>query len=208
MPRLHLVTGYRTFNRSDTPFVLYCGPDADAASKAQESAIKDGQALLAERFLPQGPVTRYGTAASLKPLVTADALRPLISVVMGEGEKATTIKVETQGEADFLNLLSAALLEAGRVIESGRERSQKDATDLTRLEGLLTGANARIATLDADLAARDERIKYLDQRLVEAMTKPAAEQSSESKGASDTLNLEQTSASQSQAQAKPKGKGQ
>jgi hypothetical protein len=72
MPRLHLVTGHRTINRSDAPLLIYLGHDADAAKTAQADAITKGLALIVERYNPTGPVTRYSDKKDLQPLPVAE----------------------------------------------------------------------------------------------------------------------------------------
>jgi hypothetical protein len=70
MARLHLVVGYRTRNRSESPTPIYLGNDADAARTAQNDAVRTGGYAVADRFQPHGPHTRYAVATA--PVASVD----------------------------------------------------------------------------------------------------------------------------------------
>ena len=64
MPRLHLITGHRTMNRSDEPVVLYCGYDADKANATREDVLARGEFSLLDKWTPDARQTRYASAAN------------------------------------------------------------------------------------------------------------------------------------------------
>lgn len=165
MPRLHLVTGHRVINRTDAPLLLYLGHDADQAKQAQDAAIAAGHALIAERYNPNGPVTRYGNKDSLRPLPTAEPLKPLIPVELGEGEGMTIVHVETEAEADFIKDLAASVEKSAIGLSRLQSAFQEKAALVTQLEADLqretvykAEVNQRIATLEADLKSAQEKL--------------------------------------------------
>lgn len=173
MSRLHLVTGHRLINRSDAPCLLYLGHDADAARKAQDAAITIGRVLIAERFIPTGPVTRYSDKNSLQPVPATESLGvQLIPVELGEGEGEVVINVTTEADAYFLKMLAKSLIEAGKMIDDVRAGGEElrasgvaSAGEVVKLEGLLTSATDKITQLEADLQRETSYKAEVNQRI-------------------------------------------
>lgn len=185
MPRLHLVTGHRLINRSDAPCLLYLGHDADAASKAQDAAITIGRVLIAERYIPTGPVTRYSDKKALLPVPATESLGvQLIPVELGEGEGKVVINVATEADADFLKMLAKSAIEAGKMIDDIRAGGEElraagvaAAGEVVKLEGLLTSATGKITQLEAELQRETAYKTEVNQRIatLEADLKAAQE---------------------------------
>ena len=143
MARLHLITGHRCISRSDEPILIYCGHDADAALAARDAAVQSGKVLLADRFLPDSPVTLYSDKPLMKISEEGGVGLVFIPVEIGPDGEKITINVATEKDAEILKSLAEGAIAA--------------CNEIKRLQGSmsesLTAHQASMAAAESELAA-------------------------------------------------------
>ncbi|MFK5923267.1 MAG: hypothetical protein QM496_13905 [Verrucomicrobiota bacterium] len=95
MKQLHLAIGHRTSQKTDKPYVVYCGVDADQCKRASEAILEGGLFVLVDTYSPSAPVTRYADPKLIEKITKTE-----VKLARKKAKAAAKVAEEAAKEAE------------------------------------------------------------------------------------------------------------